>query len=60
MEKESNDRDILVEGVIVGLGRNLRLGKIQGTQKMTHSIWWDILLSFKARGWSSPKNARLC
>lgn len=33
MERESNKRDILMEGVIVGLGRNLVLGKLPRIHK---------------------------
>ena len=30
---ESNERDILIEGAIMGLGRNLVLGKFSGIHK---------------------------
>ena len=33
MERESNERDILIEGAIMGLGRNLVLGKFPGIHK---------------------------
>ena len=33
MKEESNERDILIEGVIMGLGRNLVLGKLPGIYK---------------------------
>ena len=33
MERESNERDILIEGAIVGLGRNLALEKFSGIHK---------------------------
>ena len=32
-EKESNERDILIEGAIMGLGRNLVPGKLPGIHK---------------------------
>ena len=31
--RENNERDILIEGAIMGLGRNLVLGKLPGTHK---------------------------
>ena len=33
MEWESNESDILIEGAIIGLGRNLVLGKFPGNHK---------------------------
>ena len=33
MERESNERDILIEGAIMGLERNLVLGKFPGNHK---------------------------
>lgn len=36
-ERESNDRDILIEGAIVEFGRNLVQGKFPGIHKMTHT-----------------------
>lgn len=32
-ERESTERDTLIEGTIMGLGRNLVPGKLQGTHK---------------------------
>lgn len=32
-ETESKERGILIEGAIMGLGRNLALGKLQGIHK---------------------------
>ena len=32
-ERESKERDTLIEGAIVGLARNLALGKLLGTHK---------------------------
>lgn len=36
MERESNERDILIEGAFVGLGKNPTPGKLQGIQKDDH------------------------
>ena len=33
VEKESKVRDIFIEGAIIGLGRNLVLGKLPGNYK---------------------------
>lgn len=33
MEKEDNERDILIEGEIIGLGRNLVPGNLPGIHK---------------------------
>ena len=33
MERERNERDILIEGAILWLGRNLVLGKLPGIHK---------------------------
>ena len=32
-KRENKERDISIEGVIVGLGRNLMLGKLPGNHK---------------------------
>lgn len=35
MEWDSNEREILIEGVTMGLGRNLMLGNSQASTRMT-------------------------
>ena len=35
---ESKERDILIEGAIMGLARNLTLGKFPGIHKMTPAM----------------------
>lgn len=35
LERDNNERDILIKGAIIGLGRNLVLGKYQQSTRMT-------------------------